>query len=437
MEPIRKEDGDFASTITDEALWELYESHAGSTKNVARESGLSLSQVKKRLAKIRNKMGAIHAGSIDHAGKFEAMVASIPTVGPAGARLSEASVRLYGIGAKDQLTQQIVTQGMESVGAKYRFDTSPADLDLFLPRESKIHAYVADGIRCADTERLFVIGDAQLGFWKVRDERDPQKFRLEPFHDEAAIDCMMQALALYAPDRVIIIGDFLDFPQLSRFQQEPGYRGTLQASVCEAEQLIAKIRVTAGEECRIDFIPGNHETRLTRAIVNNNEELFGLTRPGEKHPLYSIPSLLNFEKYNVECAAEYPSGEVWLASRRGSIPALVATHADPKKKELRADAIHGHLVLPSMETRQVFYEDGPVTYTRICISGTANYSDTSDKVRLTRTQTPSGRARMAAVQSFGTVDIDRETGLRHYGVHLVNHGRTHFCGRVITSLIQK
>ena len=305
------------------------------------------------------------------------------------------------------------------------------------PRPSPIRAYKAAGVRDANCERIFIIGDAQIGFWAVRSEDDPQKFMFVPFHDEHAIDVMMQALSLYHPDRVVIVGDFLDFPQLSRFQQEPEWAQTMQASIQEAHDLLAKIRFTVGNGCQIDFIPGNHETRMTRAIVNNNPALYNLKRPGDEWAIYSVPSLLRFSDHAIVCAAEFPSGEVWLAKRRGNIPGLVVTHANPSKKEMRADVIHGHLVLPGLETRQVFYEEGAVTYTRMCVSGVGNYSDTGDKVRLTRTNTPSGRARMSSVPSFGTVDIDRATGLRAYGLHLMAGGAVHFRDRIISSTIER
>ena len=305
------------------------------------------------------------------------------------------------------------------------------------PRPSPLRAYKPLGVRDAVSERIFIIGDQQIGFWAVCSDDDPKKFTFVPFHDEHAIDVMLQALAIYKPDRVVIVGDFLDFPQLSKFQQEPEWAQTMQASIQEAHDLLAKVRLTVGNGCQMDFLLGNHETRMTRAIVNNNPALYNLKRPGDEWAIYSVPSLLRFKEHAIVCAAEYPSGEVWLAKRRGNIPGLVVTHANPNKKEMRADVIHGHLVLPSLETRQVFYEDGAVTYTRMCVSGCANYSDTGDKVRLTRTNTPSGRARMSSIPSFGTVDIDRKTGLRSYGLHLMTGRAVHFRDRIITSTLRE
>jgi hypothetical protein len=420
------------SEVSDEQLWELYTELASSTK-VAREVGLSDRNVRRRLAEIRDKMGPIQAADVDRAGKLEKMVSNIPLTGPGGSRLSEASVKIWGVAAKDALRQQIVTEGLDSTGAVYKF-RADAGIE-FEPYKSPLVPYIAHDIRPTDCERIFIVGDQQLGFWAVADPATPKHVRFIPFHDEAAIDVMLQALAIYQPDRVVIVGDFFDFPQLSRFAKEPEFERTMQASLQEGYDLLRKIRDIVGDDCKIDFILGNHETRLVRAIGQSPDTrgLYGLTRPGDQYPIHHVATLLKFNEIGIECSAEYPSGEVWLAKRRGNIPGLVVTHADPKRREMRADTIHGHLVLPSLETRQVFYEEGPVTYTRLCVSGCGNYSDTGDKVRLTRTNTPSGRARMSAVQSFGTVDIDRETGLRAYGLHLITSGSVSFNGHIIRS----
>lgn len=434
MQQDRDESGAFIPAVSDDDIW-AYFTEDPSVKRCAEHFGYSRRQMRHRLAKIRENMGAQIPPDPGREGKLAQLLASVPTHGPEGARLKEVDVKLWGVAAKDEITQEIVTKGLDGIQARYRLDRAHGIE--FTPYASPIVPYIPTGIRPADTERVFIVGDQQIGFWAVSDPATPKAVRFEPFHDEAAIDVMIQALAVYQPDRVVIVGDFVDLPQLSRFAKEPEFERTMQASMQEAYDLLRKIRDTVGTDCLIDFIPGNHETRLVRAVGQTPETrgLYGLTRPGDKYPLHHIATVLKFDEMGIECAAEYPSGEVWLAKRRGSIPGLVVTHADPKRKDMRADSIHGHLVLPALETRQVFYEDGPVTYTRLCVSGCGNYSDTGDKVRLTRTMTPSGRARMSAVPSFATVDIDRETGLRHYGLHIIHSGAVHFNGRILQSAL--
>lgn len=438
MEPekydVRGTDGAFVPSVSDDEIWAYFQEDP-SVKRCADHFKYSRRQMRHRLAEIRKKLGVRVDPDPGREGKLKQLLASVPVEGPPGSKLSAVDVKLWGVAAKDEITQEIVTKGLDGISARYKLDAG--SMLEFTPRDSNIVAYIPTGVQESDAERVFIIGDQQLGFWAISAADNPKSVRFEPFHDERSIDVMMQALAVYQPDRVVIVGDFLDFPQLSRFAKEPEFERTMQASVQEAFDLLCKIRDTVGSACTIDFIPGNHETRLVRAVGQTPETrgLYGLTRPGDKYPLHHIATILRFDDLQIACAAEYPSGEVWLAKRRGNIPGLVVTHADPKRKDMRADAIHGHLVLPAMETRQVFYEDGPVTYTRICVSGCGNYSDTGDKVRLTRTMTPSGRARMSAVPSFATVDIDRETGLRHYGLHIIHDGAVQFYGKVLSSAI--
>ena len=429
---VERAGGVFAKSVSDEQIIEAWLEEP-STRKVARKVDLSERQIRQRLAKLRADGRLPHADpDLNREGKIAQLGASVPT-NVQGAQLKELSVALWGVAAKNA-DGELVKQGLDGLRAKYSF--SGKEALVIPPRPSKIVAYRANLKPTNTAQRIFIVGDMQLGFWAVRDPKNPQKIRFVPFHDERAVDVMLQAIGLYRPNRLVIIGDFFDFPMLSRFQQEPEFAQTLQATIQEGYDLLRKIRKTAGDKCKMDFIPGNHETRMQRAITNNLPQLFNLTRPGESWPVYSVPSLMKFDELKITCAAEYPSGEVWLAKRHGLIPGLVATHADPKKKDLRADAIHGHLVLPSLEMRQVFYEDGPTTYTRMCVSGCANYSDTGDKVRVTRTNTPSGRSRMGAVQSFGTIDL-HTSGLRKFGLHLIHDGRVMFGDQLISTRIRR
>lgn len=433
-ESQRATNGQFTSEVTNDELWSLYQDLGTSTK-VAKAVKLAPRTVRQRLAAIRESLGLAPAvRNVNVAEAMDSLIASVPPHAEGGGELSEVNVSLWEMGAKDELSGEIIKRGLDKIGAKYKFN-GKAPLNI-IPHESSLKPYAIPHCELNEEERVFIIGDIQLGFWCVLDDEDPKKFKFIPFHDEAAIDVMLQCLAMYAPHRVVIVGDFFDFPQLSRFQQEPQWGQTMQATIQYGHDLIGIIRATAGDDCRIDFIPGNHETRMQRAIVNNNPALMNLRKPGEKYSIYSVPSLMDFEKRNIECAAEYPSGEVWLAERSGQNPGLVVTHANPAKKEYRADSIHGHLVLPGKWVEKVIWEQaGPVTFERMCVSGCGNYSDRSDKVSLTRTNTSSGRSRMSFAQSFGTVQIDRTTRLRKMDYHKILDGKALFMGADVTSQV--
>jgi hypothetical protein len=419
--------------VSDEELWSEYVLKPN-PRHIAQKLRIPFDHVCRRLVELRQTRAPLTSESPGAAGAVEQMLYSFPDEDPkTGAKLKRISVSLHEGFLKDEFTQEPVKVSMDGGRATYEVGKPALVVE---PFKSPIKAYNPVGISDVQTERIFVVGDQQMGFWAVLDPNDPKKFTFVPFHDLRAQDIQMQALALYQPDRVVIVGDYFDFPQLSRFQQEPAWAQTMQATIQDGYEYLCKIRATVGTKCKIDFIPGNHETRMQRAICNNNPALYNLRRPGEAWSIYSVPSLMKFNELGIECAAEYPSGEVWIAQRQGRIPGFVITHADPAKKDLRADSMHGHLVLPSWEVRQVFYEDGPVTYRRWCVSGAANYSNSADKTRLTQTTTPSGKTRMAAIPAFATIDIDKKTGLRH--VHVWDYDSAdgvRFIGKILTSAI--
>ena len=58
--------------------------------------------------------------------------------------------------------------------------------------------------------RCVVLPDMQIGYWRNTDGI------LEPTHDEAAISIALQVIAAFDPDEVVMVGDNLDLPELSK-----------------------------------------------------------------------------------------------------------------------------------------------------------------------------------------------------------------------------
>jgi hypothetical protein len=250
----------------------------------------------------------------------------------------------------------------------------------------------------SNLKRVFIWGDTQVGFW-----RDGAS--LTPFHDEAAIDAQLQILALYQPHKIIIIGDFLDFPELGKFRKEPAFAFTLNPAIAYATELLAKIRAIAGNKCEIVFIPGNHEARLTSAIVDNLCALYGLRRTSDAFPVLSVPFLLQFDKFKIKCEEQYPAGQHWLSDD------VVCTHAPDKR--LRATQICGHLVRATVDSDTFHYRDGAKTYKTYIVPGVGNYGgNPADKFRLNRTNIPNNVARSGAEQACATVELTAD-GSRH------------------------
>lgn len=338
----------------------------------------------------------------DRQAKVDQILASIPRE-KGDATAERADVALYGNAAYDTEKREWVKVGLNSVRVRYdlKKKKSKAEWPVIGPHyHVEVKTYEPLPRVQSDFERVYIWGDTQIGWW-----RDGSS--LTPFHDEAAIDAGLQMLALYRPDRLVIIGDFLDFPELGKYRKEPAFAFTLNPAIAYATELLAKMRAIVGPECEIDFIPGNHEARLTSAIVDNLAALYGIRRPADAFPLLSIPFLLQFEKFNIRCAEQYPAGQVWLTDD------IVCTHAPDKR--LRATQICGHLVKQTTDSETFHYRYDAKTYKTIIVPGFGNYGGKpADKFRLNRTNIPSNVARSNAEQACATVEITRDH--QHYKI---------------------
>jgi hypothetical protein len=160
--------------------------------------------------------------------------------------------------------------------------------------------------------RCFLWPDTQVGY-----RRDLTTMELEPFQDEQAIAVALAALRDYDPDLVIIIGDFQDFAEFGKFDQEAGFALTVQPGVDRGTLLIAEIRAAA-PHAEIVFIPGNHDERLHKMILRNARAAYGIRRgtpPGatpDTWPQLSVPSLLRLDEQDVKYVGAYPASVYWI-----------------------------------------------------------------------------------------------------------------------------
>ena len=262
-------------------------------------------------------------------------------------------------------------------------------------------------IKRGGTERVFIIGDIQAGYYRTPDAK------LTSFHDEAALEAQLQAIRMFRPHRIVIIGDALDFAELSRYRQDPTFALTMQPAIDFLYAYFFRIRQIVGSKCQIDYIAGNHEARLNYYVVDNAKALYGLKPGGSKPddwPLMSVPVLLRLGELKINYSREYPSGEVYLTKKGAPRPLLCAHTRPDGKKDRRASVIHGHEVEMSCETWSIHTDVGEMCYERWCIPGCGNYGEVkNDKTRPTRTVTASNRARISATQAFALVHIDRKT----------------------------
>src|SRR3990167_8147599 len=128
-----------------------------------------------------------------------------------------------------------------------------------------------------------------------------------PFHDPESLKNVYQFIKDFQPNHIFILGDWVDFKDLSKFDKEPEERFHLQKDLDLASNYLADLRDIAPES-HIVFMEGNHEDRLRKWIWRNPDiaglrtldvsELLGLDELGIEH--YEYGELYNHHGFIVK-----------------------------------------------------------------------------------------------------------------------------------------
>ena len=187
-----------------------------------------------------------------------------------------------------------------------------------------------------------ILPDMQIGYYRNADGS------LEPTHDEEALSISMAIIKKLNPDRIIMVGDNLDFPEFGKYRLSPAYAITTQASIDRATTLCAELRAVAPNAV-IDWISGNHEERLVNFILDNAKVSFGLRRGNtpDSWPCLSVPYLCRFNDYGVNYVAGYPAGQVWINQRlkviHGNKVRSNGSTAHAYLNDSKVSVIYGHI----------------------------------------------------------------------------------------------
>lgn len=211
-----------------------------------------------------------------------------------------------------------------------------------------IQRYESEGVhfnpnryRKGQWRRTAVLPDFQIGYWRNADGE------LVPYHDEAAIDVMLQVLSEQNKadvDHIVILGDFLDLPMFGKYRQHPEWAGTLNKSLEYGHKLLKTIREMF-PNARMSMLEGNHDARLANDIKDHYAKIHGIKRMGVGEEVLTVPYLLGLDTLGVEYAGGYPAGRIQIT------PRLQAIHGEIVKKGGTAKAvteyegvstIHGH-----------------------------------------------------------------------------------------------
>ncbi len=192
-----------------------------------------------------------------------------------------------------------------------------------------------------------ILPDPQFGYRQLEDGT------LDPFHDEAALSVAIKLLAAVNQDSrvdvVVNLGDFLDLPAQSKYEQHSQWQATTQNAINAGHVWLAEQRATAPHS-QIVLLEGNHDKRLTDTVTKFNMASAGLRRastPPSDWPVMSAPYLLDVDSLQVEWLDGYPARKFWLNDWikcvHGSIVRSSASTASAYARGDRTSTIFGHI----------------------------------------------------------------------------------------------
>ena len=253
-------------------------------------------------------------------------------------------------------------------------------------------------------KRALIIPDPQIGY-----KRDLRTGVFEPLHDRRAMSLALTLAEIIRPDRIVVLGDWLDLAEWStHFARKPEFAQTTQPALAEGAWWLNCLRgLTAGP---VDFIPGNHENRVNKAIIENMQAAYGLTSLDgiDEAPLLGIDNLLGLSKMGITCHADYPDGEVWLNEGLRAVHGELARSqygatAQAILKEIGVSTIYGHIHRHESMSKTI-HERGQIRLITAFSPGCL--------CRLETGVVPAARSRVNWQHGLGIVDYD-ESGIQH------------------------
>lgn len=184
-----------------------------------------------------------------------------------------------------------------------------------------------------------VFGDAQVAY------RHTNK-GYEPTHDPYAMDIVAQVTKDVQPDRIIIMGDMLDLPLVSRWEADSNqFVDTMQMSLDGLRRWLAQLRAD-NPNSEIVHLEGNHEIRLRNYMLKNAPALFGLKRKeADRYPMLSFPDMMGLEELDIEYRSGYPANRYRINDRLAAIHGKEASRSTAMKYAYDEDesVIFGHV----------------------------------------------------------------------------------------------
>ena len=137
-----------------------------------------------------------------------------------------------------------------------------------------------------------------------------------PYHDKDVLNAVRKFAAAWQPNEVIYNGDILDFPQLTtKYERRRLTENDIRLDIKEFRDVHNGFRAAA-PRAKFVFLPGNHEARLEKLVLERADGLEGLLVDA-----LSLPELLKAS--SLEVRGNYLNGTAYW--ERGG---LIVTHGD-------------------------------------------------------------------------------------------------------------
>lgn len=162
--------------------------------------------------------------------------------------------------------------------------------------------------------------ERENNWWQLKKFFDKRVFKVLIFSDphgwladQSALRCINKVLQHHNFDEVMIAGDLVDLPYVSRHEKKLFDEGILKgySEIGEIEytkeQVLKPLRASLRDETKIRFIPGNHDERITKPHLNSKGQLARLGVLFKEYKTTELDVMLDFNGFGVE----WDKGDAW------------------------------------------------------------------------------------------------------------------------------
>ena len=115
-----------------------------------------------------------------------------------------------------------------------------------------------------------------------------------PFEHKRHTRRMFKFARSWKPDRVVLLGDVMDFHSLTTHRQSKEWQDELEIEVKAGRAFFKKLRDSVGTKCVIECIEGNHEDRWNRYVEGRAPVIRNIGVDWQEY--------VGFTKYNIKRA---------------------------------------------------------------------------------------------------------------------------------------